>query len=74
MQYNCGYPAVLKNALDYLYHEWRGKSAGIISYGGQGGGQGAAQLAEVTSPTLFRLVAVCHACKNPQNMHTSAAF
>ncbi len=24
-QYNWGYPAVLKNALDYLYREWRGR-------------------------------------------------
>src|SRR5450755_2540666 len=24
-EYNCGYPAALKNAIDYLHHEWRYK-------------------------------------------------
>lgn len=46
-QYNWGYPAALKNALDYLYHEWKGKPAVIISYGTRGGGRAAAQLKEV---------------------------
>ena len=48
-QYNWGYPAVLKNAIDYLYHEWKGKPAAIVSYGGHGGGKGAAQLHQVSS-------------------------
>ncbi|MCJ1305795.1 hypothetical protein MMC08_008611 [Hypocenomyce scalaris] len=43
-QYNWGYPAALKNALDYLFHEWTGKPAVIISYGSRGGGKAAAQL------------------------------
>jgi len=46
-QYNWGYPAGLKNALDYLYNEWKGKPAAIISYGGHGGGKAAAQLRQV---------------------------
>jgi NAD(P)H-dependent FMN reductase len=33
-QYNWGYPAVLKNALDHLYREWTGKPLLIVSYGG----------------------------------------
>ncbi len=37
-EYNHGYPASLKNALDYLYHEWTGKSVAFVSYG-MGGGQ-----------------------------------
>jgi len=40
-QYNWGYPAVLKNALDYLYEEWAGKPVSILCYGGHGGFQGA---------------------------------
>jgi NAD(P)H-dependent FMN reductase len=36
-QYNWGYPAVLKNALDYLYREWRDKPASFITYGTRGG-------------------------------------
>ncbi len=37
-EYNHGYPAVLKNALDHLYHEWNGKPVGFVGYGGPGGG------------------------------------
>jgi NAD(P)H-dependent FMN reductase len=37
-EYNHGYPAVLKNALDHLYGEWNGKPVGFVGYGGPGGG------------------------------------
>ncbi|KAJ5677365.1 flavoprotein-like protein [Penicillium maclennaniae] len=43
-QYNWGYPAGLKNAIDYLFHEWNGKPAVIVSYGGHGGDKAAAAL------------------------------
>jgi NAD(P)H-dependent FMN reductase len=43
-QYNWGYPAILKNAIDYLFNEWKGKAAMIVSYGGHGGGKAAVQL------------------------------
>lgn len=46
-QYNWGYPAVLKNALDHLYTEWSGKPLMIVTYGGHGGGECAAQLSQV---------------------------
>ncbi|WVR00193.1 hypothetical protein IAU59_007335 [Kwoniella sp. CBS 9459] len=46
-QYNWGYPASLKNAIDYLYHEWKGKRALIVTYGGHGGGKCGAQLRQV---------------------------
>ncbi|KAE8137550.1 flavo protein-like protein [Aspergillus pseudotamarii] len=46
-QYNWGYPASIKNAIDYLYHEWNGKPAMIVSYGGHGGGKAAEQLKQV---------------------------
>jgi len=46
-QYNWGYPAPLKNAIDYLYKEWNNKPALIISYGGRGGNKAALQLKEV---------------------------
>ncbi|WP_164511938.1 NADPH-dependent FMN reductase [Lacticaseibacillus daqingensis] len=32
-QYNWGYPAVLKNALDTLYQEWQDKPVGTLIYG-----------------------------------------
>lgn len=37
-EYNHAYPAVLKNALDYLSAEWRDKPVGFLSYGGVSGG------------------------------------
>ena len=29
--------AALKNAIDFLYHEWSGKAAGFVGYGNTGG-------------------------------------
>jgi NAD(P)H-dependent FMN reductase len=46
-EYNAGYPASLKNAIDYLYHEWSEKPALVISYGVQGGSGASAQLQQV---------------------------
>ncbi|MEV6639448.1 NAD(P)H-dependent oxidoreductase [Amycolatopsis sp. NPDC051371] len=46
-QYNFGYPAGLKNAIDYLFAEWRGKPGLLVSYGARGGIQSYDQLAQV---------------------------
>ena len=43
-QRNWGIPAELKNAIDYLFHEWKGKPAMIVTYGGHGGVQCASHL------------------------------
>ena len=37
-EYNHSYSPALKNALDYLYHEWSRKPVGFVSYGGVAGG------------------------------------
>jgi NAD(P)H-dependent FMN reductase len=42
-EYNYGYPAPLKNAIDYLHHEWRYKPVGFVSYGGVAAGTRAVQ-------------------------------
>jgi NAD(P)H-dependent FMN reductase len=42
-EYNYGYPAALKNAIDYLHHEWLYKPAGFVSYGGVAAGTRAVQ-------------------------------
>ena len=42
-QYNWGYPAPLKNALDFLYHEWHDRPATTVTYGTRGGNRGAEQ-------------------------------
>jgi NAD(P)H-dependent FMN reductase len=42
-EYNYGYPAALKNALDYLHHEWKYKPVAFVSYGGVAAGTRAVQ-------------------------------
>ncbi len=42
-EYNHGYPAALKNALDYLYVEWQDKPAAIVAYGYSASGARAAE-------------------------------
>lgn len=37
-EYNHGYPAVLKNALDHVVSPWRHKPVGFVGYGGPGAG------------------------------------
>jgi NAD(P)H-dependent FMN reductase len=42
-EYNHGYPAALKNALDHLYVEWNHKPVTFVTYGGSAGGVRAAE-------------------------------
>lgn len=55
-EYNHGYPAVLKNALDWLWSEWANKPAGIVSYsaGIVGGVRAAEQLRGVLAHLSLR--------------------
>lgn len=47
-EYNHGYSAVLKNALDYAYLEWNNKPVAFVAYGGMvGGARVVEQLREV---------------------------
>jgi NAD(P)H-dependent FMN reductase len=55
-QYNWGYPAPLKNALDYLYDEWNGKPATFATYGTRGGSKAAAQFMEVLRGLHMRIL------------------
>jgi NAD(P)H-dependent FMN reductase len=56
-EYNHGYPASLKNAIDYLHHEWRYKPVGFVSYGGVAAGtRSVEQLQQVV--TAVRLMPV----------------
>ncbi len=65
-QYNWGYPAALKNALDHLYSEWAGKPAMIVSYGGHGGGKCADQLRQVCEALHMNLIATQPRMKLPR--------
>jgi NAD(P)H-dependent FMN reductase len=46
-EYNHGYPAVLKNAIDSIYPEWANKPIGFVSYGNAGGARAVEQLRQV---------------------------
>src|SRR6266571_2040732 len=45
-EYNYGPPAVLKNAIDWVYPEWNRKAAAFVSYGGASGARSVQQLRE----------------------------
>jgi NAD(P)H-dependent FMN reductase len=57
-EYNHGYPAPVKNAIDYLYHEWAYKPVAFVSYGGLAAGTRSVQMLKqvVTSLRMVPLV------------------
>jgi NAD(P)H-dependent FMN reductase len=65
-QYNWGYPAPLKNALDHLHGEWRGKPTVIVTYGSPGGGNCARQLREIAEGLDMRPVQTMPGLKLPR--------
>jgi NAD(P)H-dependent FMN reductase len=56
-EYNYGYNAVLKNAIDFLHSEWAHKPVGFVSYGGVAAGTRAVQQLKQVVTTL-RMVPV----------------
>ena len=52
-EYNGGYPASLKNVVDVLYEEWRGKPVGIVSV--SNGMLGGAQVITSLEFTLWKM-------------------
>jgi NAD(P)H-dependent FMN reductase len=63
-EYNHAYPATLKNALDFLHHEWRDKPVGFVSYGGVAAGTRAVVALEPVV-TALRLRPVADAVNLP---------
>src|SRR3954447_15266319 len=63
-EYNYGYPAALKNAIDYLHDEWRDKPVGFVSYGGVAAGTRAVQQLKQVVTTL-RMVPVVESVNIP---------
>lgn len=51
-EYNYGFTAPLKNAIDYLHHEWAYKPVGFVSYGGVSAGTRAVQMVKQVVTTL----------------------
>ena len=56
-EYNHGMNAALKNALDFLYHEWQRKAVGFVSYGGVSAGTRAVQQFKQVA-TALRMVPI----------------
>ncbi len=54
-EYNYGYPAAVKNAIDYLHDEWKYKPVGFVSYGGVAAGTRAVQQLKQVVTTLKML-------------------
>lgn len=55
-EYNHSLPAVLKNAIDYVYPEWNNKAASIVSYGTAGGARAAEHLRLVAAEAQMATV------------------
>ncbi len=51
-EYNYSSAPSLLNALDYVYHEWKYKPAGFVSYGGASGGLRAVQMTKLPVSAL----------------------
>ncbi|MFJ4774881.1 NADPH-dependent FMN reductase [Streptomyces sp. NPDC088762] len=51
--YNGGFTAPFKNAIDFLYNEWKGKPVGLVSY--SAGPSGGAPAAGMLLPVLTQL-------------------
>ncbi len=63
-EYNYGYPASIKNAIDYLHQEWGYKPVGFVSYGGVAAGTRAVQqLKQVV--TALRMLPVAESVNIP---------
>eukprot|EP01034_Spumella_vulgaris_P030316 gene30316-37509_t len=55
-QYNWGYPGDLKNVLDHIYSEWKGKPVMTVTYGGHGGEKCDDQLRQVLSGLKMKVI------------------
>lgn len=73
-QFNWGYPAVLKNAIDHLYDEWRDKPTAIVTYGGHGGTRCARQLRRVAVSLKMRVVGTTPALALPDEVIRQGAI
>jgi NAD(P)H-dependent FMN reductase len=52
-EYNHGYPAALKNAIDWHYREWRFKPVAFVSYGAGSGGVRAVEQLRLVFAELY---------------------
>ncbi len=61
-EYNYGFPATIKNAIDYLFKEWNYKAVSFVSYGGVSGGTRAVQMlkAVITAVSMMPISDAVH--------------
>lgn len=55
-EYNHGYPASMKNAVDHLFHEWNGKPVSFVGYGSAGAPYAIGSFADVAYWTKMDVV------------------
>lgn len=55
-EYNHGYPASIKNAVDHLYHEWNGKPVSFVGYGSAGAPYAIGSFADVAYWTKMDVI------------------
>ncbi|MDB5282864.1 MAG: hypothetical protein JWO06_1939 [Bacteroidota bacterium] len=75
-EYDFNYPAPLRNALEYLFHEWGYKAAGIVSYGGVSAGTRAANSLKADLSS-FKMVPIAESVNFPfftQNINEKGEF
>lgn len=65
-EYNHSMPAVLKNAIDFLYAEWNDKAAGFVGYGLNGG----TRAVEHLRLTLAEVKVACVRAQVTLGLHT----
>jgi NAD(P)H-dependent FMN reductase len=63
-EYNHGFPAPLKNAIDFLCHEWARKPVGFVSYGGVAAGTRAVKMLQAVVSAV-KMVPVMDAVSIP---------
>lgn len=55
-EHNHSIPAALKNALDYVYHEWGKKPVAFVSYGWSGGKMAVKHLTDITTNLEMKIL------------------
>lgn len=70
-EYNHGYPAVLKNALDYVYYPWNKKAVGFVGYGSVMGARSIEQLRQVVAE--LQMVSIRAAVHIPREVYMAAS-
>ncbi len=57
-EYNFGFPAPVKNAIDYLFNEWKYKAVAFVSYGGASGGLRSTQMLKQVVTSVYMTAVV----------------